>query len=131
MDMGHDGIERRLKEKANRRREIANALASHLAKAKLNPQKIECIPGRSDGSTPDIIACGCHVPRGYWTGMPLIYQRDPRTIELNQLLVINFTDKVHIKHGVCPVCDTFYFTFKDDANVDSIGSRGDSKATEN
>ena len=56
----------------------------------------------------DIIACPCTKPRGYWTGMPLILQRNPDPIRLTELLIINFVEKVYIRHATCPDCGKLY-----------------------
>lgn len=73
------------------------------ARLKRKFDKIEAVPGR-----PNTVKCNCTVPRGYWFGMPLLIQRDPRLINLDQLFIS--AEKVRIHHGICAICNTLYFT---------------------
>lgn len=74
--------------------------------------KIEAVPGRTL-----TVKCNCTVPRGYWFGMPLLIQRDPRLVRLDKLFIS--ADKVRINHGACTVCNTLYFT-EDHAFSDEV-----------
>lgn len=110
--MESDGTRRTLSQQTARHRQISAALSAYFT-AKID--KIKAVP-----SDIDVIKCSCTVPRGYWFGLPLIHQRTPQLVELNELLIINFSDKVKVKHGTCIHCNTLYFSIKEDKYADSL-----------
>lgn len=91
--MGLNATGRKLTEQATRALE---AVKQHFSKTF---EKIECVSGY-------VIKCNCTVPRGYWFGMPLLVQREPRIVQLDQLLILS---DVRIRHGTCIICNTLFF----------------------
>lgn len=61
----------------------------------------------------DIVACNCNRPRGYWFGMPLIYQRQPNHLRLDRVVVINAPAKVYIRYVACPMCNNVFIKEED------------------